>query len=141
MFGYDYPLNGLFWTLAWFFLIFLYIWIVIVIVTDVFRSADLGGLGKAGWFLLVIVVPVVGVLAYLIARGGTMHERQVARRRRHDDASQAELRHAAMVTGSADALGQLYERRARGEITDEEFRAQKAQLLSGDASQRSGAES
>jgi uncharacterized membrane protein len=132
LFGYDYPLNGLFWTLAWFFLIFLYIWIVIVIIMDVFRSADLGGPGKAAWFVFVIVVPVIGVLVYLIARGGTMHKRQVARRRRYDEASQAEQRQAGMVTGSADALGQLYERRARGDITEDQFRAQKAQLLSGE---------
>jgi hypothetical protein len=71
----SYPLLDAFWTILWFFLFVLWIWVVITVIIDIFRSRDMGGFAKALWFIFVIFVPLLGVLCYLIARGGTMHER------------------------------------------------------------------
>src|SRR3984957_21007650 len=75
MLAYTYPLLNIFWTMLEFFLFFLWIWLLIIIFSDIFRSRDLGGLAKALWVIFVIIIPYLGVLIYLIARGGSMHER------------------------------------------------------------------
>lgn len=75
MLAYDYPLLGVFWTLLAFFLFFLWIWLLIIVFADIFRSSDLSGLAKALWIIFVIVLPFLGVLIYLIARGGRMSGR------------------------------------------------------------------
>ena len=70
-----YPLLNLFWTMFIFFLWVIWIWILITVLIDIFRSPDLSGGAKALWFVVVLFIPLIGVLAYLIARGGSMHER------------------------------------------------------------------
>src|SRR6516225_10159340 len=79
MLGYDYPLLGVFWTMLWFFLFFIWIWILITVFADIFRSHDMGGWAKAGWTIFVVVLPFLGVLIYLIARGKSMQERAMQR--------------------------------------------------------------
>lgn len=79
MLAYDYPLLGIFWTVLWFFLFAFWIWVLITIFADVFRSHDLGGFAKAMWVILVIILPFLGVVIYLIARGEGMHERAAER--------------------------------------------------------------
>jgi hypothetical protein len=74
-----YPLLNLFWTMFIFFLWLIWIWILITVFIDIFRSRDLSGWAKALWFLFVLFIPLIGVLAYLIARGGSMHERAAGR--------------------------------------------------------------
>lgn len=76
MFAYTYPLLSLFWTMLIFFGFVVWIWLLVIVFGDIFRSRDMGGFAKALWVLFVIVVPLFGVLIYLIARGGDMHERQ-----------------------------------------------------------------
>ena len=75
MLAYTYPLLNLFWTMLVFFGFVVWIWLLIVVFGDIFRSHDMGGLAKALWVLLVIFLPLFGVLIYLIARGGKMQER------------------------------------------------------------------
>src|ERR1019366_7136153 len=75
MLAYTYPLLSIFWTMLEFFLFFLWIWLLIIIFSDIFRSHDMGGLATAVWVIFVIILPFLGVLIYLIARGGSMHER------------------------------------------------------------------
>ncbi len=75
-------------------LLFLWIWIAIGVVLDIFRSRDLSGWGKAGWMLLIIILPFLGVLIYLIIRGHRMHERTADAARSHDEAFRAYVRHA-----------------------------------------------
>jgi predicted membrane channel-forming protein YqfA (hemolysin III family) len=70
-----YPLLDAFWTMLWFFAFILWIWIVIMIVVDIFRSSDIGGVAKAAWLLFVVLVPLLGVVVYVAARGRGMHER------------------------------------------------------------------
>src|SRR6201993_2533944 len=73
----SYPLLNIFWTIFELFLWIIWIWILIWIFIDIFRSHDLSGWAKALWFLFVLFIPLVGVLVYLIARGGKMQERAV----------------------------------------------------------------
>jgi hypothetical protein len=71
----SYPLLNIFWTMFIFFLWVIWIWILIWIFIDIFRSHDLSGWAKALWFVFVLFIPLIGVLVYLIARGGSMQER------------------------------------------------------------------
>ncbi len=91
----NYPVLDLFWTIIEFFLWVIWIWILIMIFIDIFRSHDLSGWAKALWFLFVLFIPLIGVLVYLIVRGGSMHERQVRQAQRDADAFYASGRHAA----------------------------------------------
>ena len=72
----SYPLLNVFLTMMWFFLWVLWIFMVFWVIMDIFRSPDLNGWVKAGWVLLTVLLPFVGVLIYLIARGSMMHEHQ-----------------------------------------------------------------
>ena len=85
--SYAYPLLGVFWTIFELFLWIIWFWILIYVFIDIFRSHDLSGWGKALWFLFVLFIPLIGVLVYLIVRGGEMHERSVEQARRQDQAS------------------------------------------------------
>jgi ABC-type multidrug transport system fused ATPase/permease subunit len=130
MLAYTYPLLSIFWTMLEFFLFFLWIWLLIVIFSDIFRSHDLGGFAKALWVLFVIIIPYVGVLVYLIARGGSMHERAEQQAARQQKAFDAYVKQAAGSSGgSVDELSKLADLKAKGIITDAEFEAQKAKLL------------
>ena len=75
----SYPLLNLFWTILIIFLWVIWIWILITVCIDIFRSPDLSGWAKALWFLFVLFIPLIGVLVYLIVRGGSMQERAVGR--------------------------------------------------------------
>src|SRR5260370_9151428 len=73
--SYSYPLLGIFWTILEVFLWVIWFWILITVFIDIFRSADLSGGAKALWFVFVLFIPLIGVLVYLIARGGSRHDR------------------------------------------------------------------
>jgi len=77
MFATDYPLLGVFFSTLIFTGFIFWLLLVFHIFQDIFRSHDLGGTAKAFWVLLILVLPLMGCLVYLIARGGSMHERQV----------------------------------------------------------------
>jgi len=133
----SYPVLSIFWTIIEFFLWVIWIWILIMIFIDIFRSHDLSGWAKALWFLFVLFIPLIGVLVYLIARGGSMHERQVRQAQRDADAFYASYgRHAAAgggdgggATSTADQLAKLADLRDRGVLSPEEFEREKAKLL------------
>ncbi len=131
----NYPVLSIFWTIIEFFLWVIWIWILIMIFIDIFRSHDLSGFAKAMWFLFVLFIPLIGVLVYLIARGGSMHERSVRQARREADAFYASYgRHAAPpdVDGggsTADQLAKLADLRDRGVLSQDEFEREKAKVL------------
>jgi len=126
----DYPLLSIFWTMLLFFGFFLFLWLFIIVVIDVFRSHDMGGFAKALWVIFLIIFPIVGIIVYLIARGGSMHERQVAQMRQQDKEFREYVQDAAGGGGTADELAKLADLKAKGVITEDEFTAQKAKLLS-----------
>ena len=74
--------GQVFWSFLWFFLFFIWIWLLIVVFGDIFRSHDLSGWAKALWIIFIIIVPYLGVFVYLIARGHKMQEHAMKRRRR-----------------------------------------------------------
>jgi Short C-terminal domain/Phospholipase_D-nuclease N-terminal len=126
----NYPLLNLFWTMLWLFLWILWIFLLIRILMDVFSSDDLSGWGKALWTIFVIILPFLGVCVYLIIRGGDM-----ARREHHEAvaADQATRRYIQSAAGSstsvAEEVSKLAALRDKGVLTDQEFEAQKARLL------------
>ncbi|HET9261232.1 MAG TPA: SHOCT domain-containing protein [Acidimicrobiia bacterium] len=125
------PLLDLFWTMLWFFLFILWIWLLISLFSDIFRRDDIGGWGKAGWVFFLIFLPLLGALIYLIADGKGMAERQV---RDAQDMKKMQDDYIRSVAGSggasaADELAKLASLRDAGTITAEEFEAQKAKLL------------
>ena len=129
MLGYTYPLLNIFWTMLWFFMFFLWIWLLIVVFGDIFRSHDMGGFAKALWVLFVIIFPYLGVLIYLIARGGSMHERSAKAAQQQEEAFNSYVKQVA-GSSSADDLAKLADLRQKGVLTEEEFQAQKAKILS-----------
>jgi membrane protein implicated in regulation of membrane protease activity len=127
--SYSYPLLGAFWTIFEIFLWVLWIWILIYVFIDIFRSQDLSGWGKALWFLFVLFIPLIGVLVYLIARGGKMQERARQDARQQDQEFRAYVQDAAGSPSSADQLAKLADLRDRGVISAEEFEREKAKVL------------
>src|SRR5580693_10313462 len=91
----NYPVLDLFWTILEFFLWVIWIWILIMVFIDIFRSHDLSGGAKALWFLFVLFIPLIGVLVYLIARGGSMQERAVQRAQQQEEQARAYIQQAA----------------------------------------------
>ncbi|MEE8376078.1 MAG: SHOCT domain-containing protein [Acidimicrobiia bacterium] len=123
------PLLDLFWSMLWFFMFFVWIWLLITIFADIFRS-EISGFGKAGWILFVIVLPFLGVLIYLIANGDKMQERSM---KQASDMANAQRDYIQSVAGdsssAADEIGKLASLKDSGAISDAEFQAQKAKLL------------
>ena len=128
--SYSYPLLGAFWTILEVFLWVLWIWILIYVFIDIFRSHDLSGWGKALWFLFVLFIPLIGVLVYLIARGGKMQERAQQDARQQEKDFRAYVQEAASSGTPADQLAKLADLRDRGVISAEEFEREKAKVLS-----------
>jgi phospholipase D-like protein/putative oligomerization/nucleic acid binding protein len=124
----DYPLLNLFWTLLIAFCWALWLFLVIRILIDVFRSRDLGGWAKAGWTVLIIVVPLIGMLAYLIARGKGMADRDAALGLTPEQPSSG-ANGATSQTSVAEEVNKLAALRDKGLLTDQEFAAQKAKVL------------
>jgi hypothetical protein len=125
--------GQVFWSMLWFFLWVIWFWLLIVVFGDIFRSDDLGGWGKALWAIFVIVVPYLGVFAYLIARGHKMGAHAAQAAHAQDAAMQQYVRSAAASNGKDTAAGitQLADLRDRGVITEAEFQQGKAKALAG----------
>ena len=130
--SYNYPLLDILWTMLEFFILFMFIWLMIMVFSDIFRSHDMGGGAKALWVIFVIILPPIGILVYLIARGGSMHERAVQQAEAQQKAFDNYVKQTAGTPGSsaADQLAKLADLQKQGVITDAEFDAQKAKLLS-----------
>ena len=127
--SYSYPLLGAFWTILEIFLWVLWIWVLIYVFIDIFRSHDLSGWARALWFLFVLFIPLIGVLVYLIARGGEMHERAVRQAQQQDREARRYIQEAAGSPTSAEQLSKLADLRDRGVITADEFEREKAKIL------------
>jgi hypothetical protein len=138
-----YPLLNLFWTMLEFFLWVLWFFLLFKVITDIFRSRDLGGWGKAGWMILCIIVPFLGVLVYVIVRGRSMQERDIEQAQRAESAFKQYVREAATTpeTGADAAAGggaapghvgdlqKLADLKSSGVLNEEEFQRAKDKLL------------
>ncbi|MFC0842857.1 MULTISPECIES: SHOCT domain-containing protein [Streptomyces] len=126
----DYPLLNIFWTMLWLFLWVMWFFLLVKVVTDVFRDHGLSGWGKAGWLILVLLLPYLGVLVYLIARGKGMAERDAKHAMRYEEAVHQYIQKAAgNATSSADELSKLSALKDKGDLTQEEFDRAKVELL------------
>jgi membrane protein implicated in regulation of membrane protease activity len=127
--SYSYPLLGAFWTVFEIFLWIIWIWILIYVFIDIFRSHDLSGGAKALWFIFVLFIPLIGVLVYLIARGGEMQQRAQQQAQQQDQEVRRYIQQTANEGNSADQLAKLADLRDRGVITADEFEREKAKVL------------
>jgi len=125
----SYPLLSVVWTIVVFFAWLIWIWLLITVFTDLFRRSDVSGWGKAGWVVLVLVLPFVGVLLYLIAQGRAMAERN----QRHAQARQSDFdSYVRSVSGdgrTADQIAKGKQLLDSGAITPQEYESLKRKAL------------
>jgi hypothetical protein len=128
----EFGTGQVFLSMLWFFLFFIWIWLLIIVFGDIFRSDDLSGWGKALWTIFIILVPYLGVFVYLIARGHKMQDRSMR------EAAQQERQFRSYVQdvagpgggGAADEIARLADLRDQGVLTEAEFQQAKAKALS-----------
>jgi len=126
----DYPFLDVFWTMILFFLWVAWIFIVVRVLTDVFRRHDLSGWAKAAWTILVIVVPFAGVLIYLIAHSKGMAERDISETQSSKAEFDEYVRSVSNGGGAAAEIDKAKQLLDSGAIDEAEFRALKAKALS-----------
>jgi len=121
--------GQVFWSMLWFFLFFIWIWLLIVVFSDIFRSHDLSGWAKALWVIFVILVPYLGVFVYLIARGHKMTQHAAEAAAAQDAATRQYIQ---QVTSSspAEELEKLARLREQGVIDEAEYQTLKSRALS-----------
>jgi Short C-terminal domain/Phospholipase_D-nuclease N-terminal len=123
--------GQVFWSMLWLFLWIIWIWMLIVVFGDIFRSRDLSGWGKAAWTIFVLVLPYLGVFVYLIARGGKMQEHAVQSAQMQDAATREYIQSVTSANGrgTSDELTRLAELRDKGVLSQAEFDQAKAKTL------------
>ena len=120
--------GQVFWSMLWFFLFFIWIYILIIVFSDIFRSHDLSGWGKALWVLFVIIVPYLGVFVYLIARGQKMAEHSAETAAAQDAAARQYIQQVT-TTSAAEELEKLARLREQGVIDEAEYQSLKTKTL------------
>lgn len=126
----DYPFMDVLWTMIIFFAWVAWIWMLIVIFTDVFRRRDIGGWAKAAWVVFMIVLPFIGVLAYLIAQHDGMAQRQADAMQQAQQQTDEYIRSVATNGGgAADQIAKGKELLDSGAISQAEFDSLKARAL------------
>ncbi|MET9854832.1 PLDc N-terminal domain-containing protein [Streptomyces sp. NPDC006450] len=127
----DYPLLNLFWTMLWLFLWVLWFFLLFKVITDIFRDQEMNGWGKAGWLILVILLPYLGVLVYVIVRGRSMGQRDMKQAQANEKAFQEYVQKAAGTPrhSPAEELAKLSSLKEKGALTQEEYDKAKDKLL------------
>jgi hypothetical protein len=127
----DYPLLDLFWTMLIFFGWVIWFWILVTVLTDIFRRHDIGGWGKTGWTVFVIVLPFLGVFIYMIANGSEMAERRAKEVQAYQAGVDQHIRSVA-ASGGSGAAGEIAQAKAlldAGTIDQAEFARLKERAL------------
>src|SRR5271169_3665019 len=109
----SYPILDAFWWMLMFFLFIVWIFILFQVIIDIFRSHDMHGGAKALWLIFIIVLPFLGVLVYLIARGHKMQEHQVQAAQQQKSDFDAYVKQAAGTGSTADELAKLADLKAK----------------------------
>jgi hypothetical protein len=125
-----YPVLDVFWTMFEIFAFVVWFWLLFVVLSDVFRSRDLSGWAKAAWTIFVLVLPLIGILVYLVTRGRSMNQRAAQQAQQQEEAFRSYVQEAAGSSpNSADQLAKLADLRQRGVISPAEFETEKSKLL------------
>ncbi len=127
--GAEYPLLEVIWTMLLFFVFVMWIFLVFRIIFDVFRRQDISGWGKAGWTVLIIFLPILGVLIYLIAQGGNMADRDVSAAQAQQAEFDDYVQSVAGSGGATDEIERAKQLLDTGAITQAEFDSLKAKAL------------
>ena len=131
----DFGLWEVIVSMFWFMLLIAWIWLIIAILADIFRDKDLSGGWKALWVVFLIFLPWLGALIYLIARGGSMHERSARAAAQQQEQFRAYVQEAAASGGggggasTADELKKLADLKAAGHLSDADYETAKAKIL------------
>jgi hypothetical protein len=125
----DYPFLNILWTMIIFFTWVVWIWMMVIILSDVFRRRDLSGWGKAAWTIFLIVLPFIGAITYLIAQHDGMAERQTAAARGQKEQMDDYVRSVASSGGPAAEIDRAKQLLDSGAINQTEFDAIKAKAL------------
>ena len=124
----SYPILNVFWWMLMFFLMMMWFWLLITIFVDIFRT-HMSGWAKAGWVIFILLVPLLGVLIYLIVNGSDMQHRSMEQAKAAQQAQNEYIRDVAGTETTADQLKTLSDLHDAGKLSDDEFAAQKARLL------------
>jgi phospholipase D-like protein/putative oligomerization/nucleic acid binding protein len=127
----DYPFLDVFWTMLIFFLWVIWIWFLIIILTDVFRRHDIGGGKKAVWCIFIIFLPFLGALTYLIVNGQGMSERSAKEQKQAKSEMDDYVRTVAGSGGAAGEIEKAKQLLDSGAINADEYAALKAKALAG----------
>jgi Phospholipase_D-nuclease N-terminal len=125
----SYPLLNVIWTMIVFFAWVIWIWLLITIFADLFRRSDVSGWGKAGWVVVLLVLPFIGVLVYLIAQSRGMAERRNLDARAAKSQFDSYVRSVSAEGKPADQIAKGKELLDSGAITPQEFEVLKQKAL------------
>jgi len=125
----DYPFLGVLWSMIIFFAWVVWIWMMVVILTDVFRRRDIGGVAKAAWVVFLIVLPFLGVLVYLIAQHDGMAERNTKQAEAMNRQFDERVREASSNGGAAAEIEKAQQLLSSGAINQTEYDALKTKAL------------
>ena len=126
----EFGTGQVFWSMLYFFMFFIWVWLLISIFGDIFRSPDLSGWGKAAWSIFVIALPFIGIFTYLIARGRKMTEHAIDERNAQEEAFRSLVRsEVSSGTSEVDQLAKLATLKAEGAINDAEYAQMKAKVM------------
>jgi hypothetical protein len=118
------------YSILWFFLFFIEVWLSVSIFIDIFRSHDLKGWAKAAWVIFIIVLPLVGILAYFIFRGNEMRAHQIQASQAQQDLARHYVQGIVGHPSMADEISKLVDLKNSGSITEAEFERMKAHVIS-----------
>ena len=126
----DFGLWDVFLSIFWFMLLICWIWMLIAILSDIFRDHKLGGGAKAMWTLFIVVIPWFGALIYILVRGNSMNERSRQAAIDQQESMRAYVQQSAGTASVSDELANLANLRDNGTISAEEYEKAKAKVLS-----------
>jgi hypothetical protein len=125
----DFGLGEALLTVLEIFLFVIWFWILVYILSDLFRDHQISGWAKAAWVVLLVVLPLLGSLVYLIARGDGMRDRTIKAQAEAQHHFDSYVRHQAAAASPAEELSKLSDLKDKGAISDEEFARAKEKLL------------
>jgi len=125
----SYPLLEVFWTMLIFFAFVVWIWILFTVFADIFRRHDIGGAGKTGWVIFVIILPYLGVFVYLIAEHKGMTERAIEQQQQAKAQMDDYVRTVASQSDPTEQIAKAKSLLDQGTITQAEFDQMKTKAL------------